>query len=68
YENALKDLIKAKRAGKAPPTLAEPRPSNVINLMDALRRIAKADRHHPARKSGNHRKRATGRRKMRRAS
>jgi DNA end-binding protein Ku len=67
YENALKDLIKAKRAGKAPPTVAE-RPSNVINLMDALRRSAKADRRQPPRKSGNHRKRATGRRKIRRAS
>jgi DNA end-binding protein Ku len=66
YENALKDLIKAKRAGKAPPTVAE-RPSNVINLMDALRRSAKADRRQSPRKSGNHRKRATGRRKLRRA-
>ena len=49
YENALNALIKAKRAGKAPPVLAEPRPSNVINLMDALRRSAKADRRRPAR-------------------
>jgi DNA end-binding protein Ku len=68
YEDALKDLIKAKRAGKAPPTVEEAPPSNVINLMDALRRSAKADRRQPARKSGNHSKRATGRRKMKRAS
>jgi len=70
YENALKDLIKAKRAGKAPPTLAEPRPSNVVNLMDALRRSAKADRRRPAaaRKKGNARKRPAARRKVRRAS
>ena len=70
YENALKDLIKAKRAGKAPPALAEPRPSNVVNLMDALRRSAKADRCLPAsaRKNGNARKRPTARRKVRRAS
>ena len=69
YENALKDLIKAKRAGKAPPTLAEPRPSNVVNLMDALRRSAKADRRRPAaaRKNGNARKRPAARRKVRRA-
>jgi DNA end-binding protein Ku len=67
YENALKDLIKAKHAGKAPPALTEPQPSNVINLMDALRRSAKADRRRPAHKSGNHRRRATGRRKMKRA-
>lgn len=70
YENALKDLIKAKRAGNAPPALAEPRPSNVVNLMDALRRSAKADRRLPAsaRKNGNARKRPTARRKVRRAS
>ena len=69
YENALKDLIKAKRAGKAPPVLSEPRPSNVINLMDALRRSARADRRQPAaQKNGNRRKRAPARRKVRRAS
>jgi len=38
YEDALRDLIKAKKAGKAPPAPSEPKPSNVINLMDALRR------------------------------
>jgi len=38
YEDALSALIKAKRAGKEPPSAPEPRPSNVINLMDALRR------------------------------
>ena len=48
YETALNALIKAKRAGKAPPVLAEPRPSNVINLMDALRRSAQGDRRRPA--------------------
>jgi DNA end-binding protein Ku len=69
YENALKGLIRAKRAGKAPPVLSEPRPSNVINLMDALRRSASADRRRPAaHKNGNHRKRAPARRKVRRAS
>ena len=69
YENALTALIKAKRAGKAPPALTEPRPSNVINLMDALRRSARADRRHPApaRKSGAHRKRVHARRKVRQA-
>jgi DNA end-binding protein Ku len=38
YEDALSALIKAKRAGKEPPALPEPKASNVINLMDALRR------------------------------
>ena len=37
YEIALKDLIKAKKAGREPPA-APSEPSNVINLMDALRR------------------------------
>jgi DNA end-binding protein Ku len=69
YETALNALIKAKRAGKAPPVLAEPRPSNVINLMDALRRSAQRDRHRPsARENANHRKRPAARRKVRRAS
>jgi|SRR5450631_1371449 DNA end-binding protein Ku len=72
YENALIELIKAKRAGKEPPSLAEPKPSNVINLMDALRRSAQADRRRPAsraaaRKNGSHRKRSTARRKVKKA-
>jgi DNA end-binding protein Ku len=41
YEDALTELIKAKRAGKEPPTAPTPQPSNVINLMDALRRSVK---------------------------
>ncbi len=70
YENALQALIKAKRAGKAPPVLAETRPSNVINLMDALRRSARADRRQSAtaRKSSGHRKRSSARRKVKKAS
>ena len=70
YENALQDLIKAKRAGKAPPVVAEPQPSNVINLMDALRRSAQGERRRPAatRRNGARAKRSTSRRKVRRAS
>jgi DNA end-binding protein Ku len=68
YENALIDLLKAKRAGKPLPALAESKPSNVINLMDALRRSAQADRRRPAsRKNGSHRKRSTARRKVKNA-
>jgi DNA end-binding protein Ku len=39
YEDALLELIKAKKAGKKPP-IARPaeRPSNVINLFDALKK------------------------------
>src|SRR4051812_45898376 len=44
YEDALRDLIKAKKTGKAPPSTPSPRPSNVINLMDALRRSVKGDK------------------------
>jgi DNA end-binding protein Ku len=70
YENALQDLIKAKRAGKAPPVVSEPRPSNVINLMDALRRSAQSERHRsPAtRRNSARNKRSTPRRKVRSAS
>ncbi len=70
YENALTEMIKAKRAGKSAPTLAEPKQSNVINLMDALRRSAKAERRTPAakRKSPAPRKRATAKRKVKKAS
>ena len=38
YEHALKELIAAKQAGKKPPSAPSPQPTNVINLMDALRR------------------------------
>src|SRR6185295_208646 len=44
YEDALRDLIQAKRAGKAAPSPSTPRPSNVINLMDALRRSVKEEK------------------------
>ncbi len=43
YEDAVKDLIDAKRAGKKPPIVHEERSSNVINLMDALRKSARGD-------------------------
>lgn len=63
YETALMDLIKAKRAGKKPITVSEPKPSNVINLMDALRRSAKAEskpeRRKPASSSSSRRKATT---------
>jgi DNA end-binding protein Ku len=38
YEEGLVELIKAKKNGKALPEAPEPPPSNVVNLMDALRR------------------------------
>ena len=69
YEDALIAIIKAKQAGKKPPTLAEAKPSNVINLMDALRRSAKAyARSGPARKSSTRAKRPAARKKVKKAS
>jgi DNA end-binding protein Ku len=78
YENALMALIKAKHAGKAPPELAEERPSNVVNLMDALRRSARTDRGERASSSSSSKSRTksspgrkrttTSRRKVKRAS
>jgi len=73
YEDALKALIKAKQQGKEPPVISEPKPSNVINLMDALRKSAKGDtsaRRAPARRSTKSvsRKRPAARKKVRRAS
>src|SRR5262249_35220521 len=49
YETALKQLIRAKQAGRKPPSAPAP-PSNVINLMDALRRSVQAERGSPGRK------------------
>ena len=71
YEDALMDLIKAKRAGKRPPVVSEERPSNVINLMDALRRSARSDRGGGrSAKSSKHpaRKRTAAKKKVRKAS
>ena len=44
YESALVGLIKAKQAGKPAPKAGEAKPSNVVNLMDALRRSVKAEK------------------------
>jgi DNA end-binding protein Ku len=38
YQDAVVDLIKAKRAGQPLPKPPSQKPSNVVNLMDALRR------------------------------
>jgi DNA end-binding protein Ku len=71
YETALKELVKAKHAGRKAPVASESRPSNVVNLMDALRRSAQADRRKkpaPARRKPSARKSTTTRRKVRKAS
>ncbi|PSC05169.1 Ku protein [Alsobacter soli] len=44
YEDALINLVKAKQSGRAAPAAtAAPRPSNVVNLMDALRRSLESE-------------------------
>ncbi|WP_442581794.1 non-homologous end joining protein Ku [Mesorhizobium sp. ASY16-5R] len=44
YENALLDLIKSKKAGrKAPKAKPQPKPSNVVNLFDALKKSLAGD-------------------------
>jgi len=75
YERALKKLIAAKQAGKEPPAAPAPEPSNVINLMDALRRSVQAEHggtsHGGGRKAARKRaapKRAASRKKLKRAS
>jgi DNA end-binding protein Ku len=64
YENALNELIAAKRTGKKPPVVSEARPSNVINLMDALRRSAKGQRALPSKAT---RAKRTPRKKVKKA-
>lgn len=44
YEEALVNLIKAKKTGKELPEPPQPPPSNVVNLMDALRKSVQAER------------------------
>jgi len=78
YETALKQLIRAKQAGKKPPSAPAPPPSNVINLMDALRKSVEAERRGGsartsrgrgrARKRAAPRRAASGRKKLKRAS
>ena len=51
YEDALRDLIKAKRGGKELPEPEAPKASNVVNLMDALRRSVSAESESPKRRT-----------------
>jgi DNA end-binding protein Ku len=61
YEDALKDLIKKKQKGVKIEVPKESAPSNVINLMDALRQSVKAGR------SGGRRKPARTQRRAKKA-
>ena len=57
YEDALKDLLKKKQTGEKIEAPREREPSNVVNLMDALRRSVETERggerRKPARAAGN---------------
>ena len=76
YETALKQLIAAKQAGEKPPTSPAPRPSNVVSLMDALRRSVQSERRgassdtrrSKAQKRAAPRRAAPKRKKLKRAS
>jgi DNA end-binding protein Ku len=60
YEDALKKLISAKRAGRKPPPPPAEQPSNVISLMDALRRSVKGEGASPS--SPSHPRKRTAKR------
>jgi DNA end-binding protein Ku len=49
YENALIELVRSKQEGHKSKTVSSPKPSNVVNLMDALRKSLEAEK--PATKS-----------------
>jgi DNA end-binding protein Ku len=51
YELALVEMLKRKQAGLPAKSAIAPSPSNVINLMDALRRSAKTERKPSTRRS-----------------
>ncbi|RWD03058.1 MAG: Ku protein [Mesorhizobium sp.] len=54
YEDALLELIRARKAGrKAPKAKAPPKPSNVVNLFDALKKSLNAEGAGKARKSSS---------------
>ena len=77
YEDALKELLKKKREGKPIERPERPKPTNVVNLMDALRQsveasgastTSKAKGHAPARRAGHEKTEQPKRKKTRRAS
>ncbi len=65
YEEALKDLLRKKQKGEKIEQPKQRAPSNVINLMDALRSSLKAeDGHSSARPAKKGRKQVAGQREM----
>ena len=68
YEDALKELLRKKQKGEKIERAKESAPSNVINLMDALRQSVKADGGKGAGKSGSTGKNGGARRAPARAN
>ena len=72
YEDALKELLKKKQEGKPIERPERPKPTNVVNLMDALRRsveasgTGKAKAHEPARRGAHEKEEPPKRKKARR--
>ena len=65
YEDALKELLRKKQRGEKIEQPKERAPSNVVNLMDALRKSLKAEGERPAAPRGKKsRKRIDGQREM----
>jgi DNA end-binding protein Ku len=58
YEQALAELIQSKRAGETIIAKPSPQPSNVVNLMDALRRSVQSERPPAGAKAGKEAKEA----------
>ncbi len=52
YESALRELVRRKQKGETIEPEKREQPSNVVNLMDALRRSVQAERRPPARSRG----------------
>src|SRR6266480_5702186 len=61
YEDALKELLRKKQSGQKIEVLRERAPAKVINLMDALRRSADAERGSGGRGEGERRAAASRR-------
>jgi DNA end-binding protein Ku len=73
YEDALKELLKKKQEGKPIERPERPKPTNVVNLMDALRRSVeasgtggKAKAHEPSRRGAHEETEQPKRKKARR--
>jgi DNA end-binding protein Ku len=75
YEDALKELLKRKQEGKPIERPERPKPTKVVNLMDALRQSveaggastsSKAKAHAPARRSAHEKTQQPKRKKTRR--